>query len=126
MKRQVSGEKMANLLASTALVACLLAIGCSAGKANAEESNGEESNGEESNGRVSLMATLKSAPALQPMAWEVTRQGMNVAKTKRHSITLQLLPDDYIAHLKCPNGEVRSREFTVEFNKTTTVVVACD
>lgn len=121
MKRQVSGEKMANLLASTALVGCLLAIGFGAGKANAEESKGEESKG-----RVSLMATLKSAPALQPMAWEITKQGTVVTKTKRYSATLQLLPDDYIAHLKCPNGEVRSREFTVEFNKTTTVVVACD
>lgn len=121
MKRQVSGEKMANLLASTALVACLLAIGCSAGKANAEESNGKESTG-----RVSLMATLKNAPAFQPMAWEVTRQGMNVAKTKRYSITLQLLPDDYIAHLQCPNGGVRSREFTVGADRTTPVVISCD
>ena len=116
MKRQVSGEKIADLLASTALVACLLTIGFGAGKANAEDGKG----------RVSLMATLKSAPAFQSMAWEVTRQGITVAKTKRHSITLQLLPDDYIAYLECPNGEKRSREFTVEFNKTTTVVVACD
>ena len=121
MKRQVSGEKMANLLASTALVGCLLAIGFDAGKANAKESNGEESNG-----RVSLMATLKSAPALQPMAWEITKQGTVVTKTKRYSATFQLVPDDYIAYLECPNGEKRSREFTVEFNKTTTVVVACD
>ena len=121
MKRQVSGEKMANLLASTALVGCLLAIGFGAGKANAKESNGEESNG-----RVSLMATLKSAPALQPMAWEITKQGTVVTKTKRYSATFQLVPDDYIAFLECPNGEKRSREFTVECNKTTTVVVACD
>lgn len=121
MKRQVSGEKMANLLASTALVGCLLAIGFGAGKANAKESNGEESNG-----RVSLMATLKSAPALQPMAWEITKQGAVVTKTKRYSATFQLVPDDYIAYLECPNGEKRSREFTVECNKTTTVVVACD
>lgn len=121
MKRQVSGEKMANLLASTALVGCLLAIGFDAGKANAKESNGEESNG-----RVSLMATLKSAPALQPMAWEITKQGTVVTKTKRYSATFQLVPDDYIAYLECPNGEKRSREFTVECNKTTTVVVACD
>ena len=121
MKRQVSGEKMANLLASTALVGCLLVIGFGAGKANAEESNGEESKG-----RVSLMATLKSAPALQPMAWEITKQGTVVTKTKRYSATFQLVPDDYIAYLECPNGEKRSREFTVECNKTTTVVVACD
>lgn len=121
MKRQVSGEKMANLLASTALVGCLLAIGFGAGKANAKESNGEESNG-----RLSLMATLKSAPALQPMAWEITKQGTIVTKTKRYSATFQLVPDDYIAYLECPNGEKRSREFTVECNKTTTVVVACD
>ena len=121
MKRQVSGEKMANLLASTALVGCLLAIGFGAGKANAKESNGEESNG-----RVSFMATLKSAPALQPMAWEITKQGTVVTKTKRYSATFQLVPDDYIAYLECPNGEKRSREFTVECNKTTTVVVACD
>ena len=126
MKRQGSGKKMANLLASTALVGCLLAIGFGAGKANAKESNGEESNGEESNGRVSLMATLKSAPALQPMAWEITKQGTVVTKTKRYSATFQLVPDDYIAYLECPNGEKRSREFTVECNKTTTVVVACD
>ena len=116
MKRQVSGEKMANLLASTALVGCLLAIGFGAGKASAKESNG----------RVSLMATLKSAPALQPMAWEITKQGTVVTKTKRYSATFQLVPDDYIAYLECPNGEKRSREFTVECNKTTTVVVACD
>ena len=121
MKRQGSGKKMANLLASTALVGCLLAIGFGAGKASAKESNGEESNG-----RVSLMATLKSAPALQPMAWEITKQGTVVTKTKRYSATFQLVPDDYIAYLECPNGEKRSREFTVEFNKTTTVVVACD
>lgn len=121
MKRQGSGKKMANLLASTALVGCLLAIGFGAGKANAKESNGEESNG-----RVSLMATLKSAPALQPMAWEITKQGTVVTKTKRYSATFQLVPDDYIAYLECPNGEKRSREFTVECNKTTTVVVACD
>lgn len=121
MKRQGSGKKMANLLASTALVGCLLAIGFDAGKANAKESNGEESNG-----RVSLMATLKSAPALQPMAWEITKQGTVVTKTKRYSATFQLVPDDYIAYLECPNGEKRSREFTVECNKTTTVVVACD
>ena len=121
MKRQVSGEKMANLLASTALVGCLLAIGFGAGKANAKESNGEESNG-----RVSLMSTLKSAPDLQPMAWEITKQGTVVTKTKRYSATFQLVPDDYIAYLECPNGEKRSREFTVECNKTTTVVVACD
>ena len=121
MKRQGSGKKMANLLASTALVGCLLAIGFDAGKANAKVSNGEESNG-----RVSLMATLKSAPALQPMAWEITKQGTVVTKTKRYSATFQLVPDDYIAYLECPNGEKRSREFTVECNKTTTVVVACD
>ena len=121
MKRQVSGEKMANLLASTALVGCLLAIGFGAGKANAKESNGEEYNG-----RVSLMATLRNAPAFQPMAWEVTRHGITVAKTKRHSITLQRLPDDYIAHLQCPNGEVRSRGFTVGADRTTPVVISCD
>jgi surface antigen len=117
MKRQVSGEKIADLLASTALVACLLTIGFGAGKANAEDGKG----------RVSLMATLKSAPAFQPMAWEVIRQGSVVAKTKRHSITLQLIPaKDYTATVTCPNGDKRSREFTVGVNKTTPVVITCD
>jgi hypothetical protein len=117
MKRQVSGEKIADLLASTALVACLLAIGFDAGKANAEETTG----------RVSLTARLNNAPAFQSVQWLVMNNaGLIVAETKRHSATFQLPPANYTAKLLCPNGSERGREFTVGSNRTITIAVACD
>lgn len=120
-KTRTTGDKLADALAVTTLVSCLLAITFGAGKANgAEEINSMGT------GRVSLTATLKNAPAFQTVSWEIKRGGEVVAKTKRHSATFQVTPATYTATLICPNGNQRERQFSVGANQTTTVAIACD
>ena len=76
---------------------------------------------------VSLVATVKNAPAFTPVHWTVTRlpEQVNVATALQHSLTLTLSPGTYKATATL-DGVSRDRTFTAGAQGMVNVVIALD
>ena len=76
---------------------------------------------------VSLVATIKNAPAFTPVHWTVTRllDQVNVATALQHSLTLDLTPGTYKATATL-GGVSRDRTFTAGAQGVVNVVIALD
>lgn len=76
---------------------------------------------------VSLVATLKNAPAFTPVHWTVVSLPgqVNVATALQHSLTLDLTPGTYKATATL-RGVSRDRTFTADARGVVNVVIALD
>ena len=104
---------------ATALMTCLMA-GFVSGNSYAKDA-------EDTNTGAYLRATLKNAPALQPVEWKVYRSTDNtlVKSATTHSLVLPLDPGNYKAIVKL-NNVTRDRSFTVMNNSKVDVTIALD
>jgi len=80
-----------------------------------------------SSGSVNLAATLRSAPAFTPVAWEVFRLDNNsrAGAANTHSVNMELNPGTYRAVARY-GDIVRDRTFTVGRSGQVNVVIAMD
>ena len=104
----------------TFFITCLLAGSVITSTAYAKEADN-------TNTGAYLRATLKNAPALQPVEWKVYRTPDNtlVGSATTHSLLLPLDPGNYTATVKL-NNVTRDRAFTVMNNSKVDVTIALD
>lgn len=76
---------------------------------------------------VSLVATVKNAPAFRPVHWRVIRlhDQVVIANALQHSLTMDLIPGTYKATATL-DGVSRDRTFTAGANSMVNVVIALD